>query len=166
MNDKNKNPNLIKNGGDGTAVGKMLRWMGANGKAIAPTILELAGTVTGIEGLKDLGNAIKGSDSLSELDKEMLIKEIDIDIEREKAITKRWEADSKSGFWLPNNVRPLTLVFMSLCLLLFILLDSFVNGFDMKESWIDLMSSLLMTIFGGYFVVRSGEKIATSIKGK
>ena len=59
MNDKNKNPNLIKNGGDGTAVGKMLRWMGANGKAIAPTILELAGTVTGIEGLKDLGNILK-----------------------------------------------------------------------------------------------------------
>jgi len=96
----------------------------------------------------------------------MLVKEIEIDIEREKAITKRWEADSNSGFWLPNNVRPLTLVFMCFCLFLFIMLDSFVDGFDMKESWIDLMSSLLMTVFGGYFVVRSGEKIAKSIKGQ
>lgn len=165
MNNKS-NPNKISNGGEGTAVGKMLRWMGSNGKAIAPAILQLAGTVTGIEGLKDLGEAIKGSDSLSDLDKEMLVKEIEIDIEREKAITKRWEADSNSGFWLPNNVRPLTLVFMCFCLFSFIMLDSFVDGFDMKESWIDLMSSLLMTVFGGYFVVRSGEKIAKSIKGK
>lgn len=165
MSNNKKNPSKLKNGGEGTAIGKMIRWMGENGKAIAPTILQLAGTVTGIDGLKELGDVIKGSDTLSELDKEMLIKEIDIDIEREKAITKRWEADSKSGFWLPNNIRPLTLVFMCFCLFLFIMMDSYNDEFNMKESWIDLMSSLLITIFGGYFVVRSGEKIAKSIKG-
>ena len=37
------NPNLKKNGGDGTAVGKALRFLAAQGKKFAPELLDMAG---------------------------------------------------------------------------------------------------------------------------
>ena len=49
---------------------------------------------------------------------------------------------------------------------IFILLDSSLEGFKMAPEWIGLLKGLLMTAVGGYFVVRSGEKIINKIKNK
>ena len=46
----------------------------------------------------------------------------------------------------------------------FILLDSSLDGFKIASEWIGLLKGLLMTAVGGYFVVRSGEKIVTELK--
>ena len=106
------NPNLKKNGGDGTAVGKALRFLAAQGKKFAPELLDMAGSLTGVEALSKLGDAIKGDPELSELDKRILLAELETDAVREQEITKRWEADLHSDSWLSKNVRPLTLSFL------------------------------------------------------
>ena len=57
---------------------------------------------------------------------EQKIKEIvaNYEVEMEKNITNRWEADLKSDSWLSKNVRPLTLVFLIVCTMLLIFIDA------------------------------------------
>ena len=159
------NPNAIKNGGEGTAVGKALRFLAAQGKKFAPELLDMAGSLTGVEALSKLGDAIKGDPELSELDKKILLAELETDAVREQEITKRWEADLHSDSWLSKNVRPLTLSFLLVCMFLFVLLDSTDSiPFNIDAEWIDLLKALMITAVGGYFVVRSGEKITNKLK--
>ena len=161
----NKNPKLRKNGGSGTAVGNALRWLSKTGKEFAPELLTLAGNVTGIEALNKLGDAISNDDKLSELDKELLLQELQIDIVREQEITKRWEADLHSDSWMSKNIRPYTLAFLLITMFLFVILDSTNSiNFDIDSEWIGLLKGLLMTAVGGYFVVRSGEKVINKFK--
>jgi hypothetical protein len=101
---------------------------------------------------------------MSQPDKDLLIRQIELDITMEKEITKRWEADLHSDSWMSKNIRPLTLSFLLACMFIFIMLDSSLEGFEINEEWIGLLKGLLMTAVGGYFVVRSGEKIVNKLK--
>ena len=159
-----KNPKLKKNGGEGTFVGNALRFLAEQGKTISPAILDIAGTITGVEGLSALGDAIRGDKAMSQPDKDLLIRQIELDITMEQEITKRWEADLHSDSFWSKNIRPITLAFLLVCMFIFIMLDSSLEGFKIKEEWIGLLKGLLMTAVGGYFVVRSGEKIVNKLK--
>jgi len=161
----NDNPKLRKNGGEGTNVGNALRWLTKQGKTFAPEILEIAGNLTGVKALEKLGDAIKGDDSINAVDKELLLQELQYDMQLETEITRRWEADLHSDSWASKNIRPYTLAFLLITMFLFVILDS-VNAidFDIDTEWIGLLKGLLMTAVGGYFVVRSGEKIINKVK--
>lgn len=161
-----KNPKLKKNGGQGTAVGNALRFLVKQGKTISPKILDLAGDLTGIESLKELGVAIKGDDGIEQVDKDLLLKELELDMQLEKEITKRWVADSMSDSWMSKNIRPYTLAFLLVSMFIFIMLDSSLEGFKISPEWIGLLKGLLMTAVGGYFVIRGGEKITDKFKRK
>ena len=161
MSDKKK-----KNGGKGTNVGNALRWLKKQGKTIAPGILDLASDITGIDALDKLGDLISGDTILSEADKELLIAELELDKTREQEISKRWVADLSSDSWAAKNIRPYTLAFLLVCMFIFVMLDSSIEGFKMKPEWIDLLKALLMTAVGGYFVIRGAEKISTQINNK
>jgi len=84
----------------------------------------------------------------------------------ETEISRRWEADLHSDSWASKNIRPYTLAFLLICMFVFIMLDSSLEGFKMASEWISLLQALLVTAVGGYFVVRSGEKIINKIKNK
>jgi len=57
------------------------------------------------------------------LEAERKIKELmaNYEVEMEKNISSRWEADLKSDSWLSKNVRPLVLIFLIVCTMLLIL---------------------------------------------
>ena len=148
-----------KNGGKGTAVGNLLRKMAKAGKSISKPILEVASTITGIESLKDLGDLIMDSKELSEADKQMLLEELKQDTIEMQEVTKRWSADMMSDSWLSKNIRPLSLAFLTITLFVYIILDSSLEGFTIADNWIELLSSLLLLVYGGYFGARSAEKI-------
>jgi hypothetical protein len=74
-------------------------------------------------------------------------------------ITKRWESDNKSQDWLPSNIRPLSLAFLTLTLFIYIILDSALEGFKIDSEWVSLLGNLLMLVYGGYFGARTLEKI-------
>ena len=94
-----------------------------------------------------------------------MLAELETDAVREQEITKRWEADLHSDSWLSKNVRPLTLSFLLVCMFLFVILDSTSSiPFNIDPEWIDLLKALMITAVGGYFVVRSGEKITNKLK--
>jgi len=151
----------LKNNGKGSAVGNLLRKMAKAGKSISKPILEAASAITGIESLKDLGDLIMDSKELSEADKQMLIEELKQDTIEMQEVTKRWSADMMSDSWLSKNIRPLSLAFLTATLFIYIILDSSLEGFSIANSWIDLLSSLLLLVYGGYFSARSLEKILT-----
>jgi len=148
----------------GTNVGNALRWLVKQGKSVSPTLLDVAGNITGIKQLSLLGDAIRGDKALTPQDKDLLLAELNKDIAIEQEITKRWVADANSDNYASKNIRPFTLAFLLICMFIFILLDSSLDGFKIASEWIGLLKGLLMTAVGGYFVIRGAEKITKDIK--
>lgn len=147
-----------------TRVGDALRWLVARGKDVAPEILDIAGNITGIESLNKLSDKIKSDGQLSEADKQMLLAELEFDVIEMQEVTKRWVSDNATDSFLTQNIRPLVLAFLTLTLFIYIILDSSIGGFNIAPQWIDLLSSLLLLVYGGYFGARSAEKIVKTWK--
>lgn len=147
-----------------TRVGDALRWLVARGKDVAPEILEIAGNLTGIESFNLLSDKIKSDGKLSETDKQMLLAELEFDMIEMKEVTTRWVSDNATDSFLTQNIRPLVLAFLTLTLFIYIILDSSIGGFNIAPQWIDLLSSLLLLVYGGYFGARSAEKIVKNWK--
>jgi hypothetical protein len=95
------------------------------------------------------------------LEAERKVKELvaSYEVEMEKNITSRWEADLKSDSWLSKNVRPLTLVFLIVCTMLLIFIDAGAINVNVKDSYVDLLQLVLITVIGAYFGGRSLEKV-------
>ena len=154
-----KNPNLRKNGGEGTFVGNLLRTI----VGVSPEILNILGTVTGVDGLNKLGDAIRGNSSIAQSDKDLLLKELEKDIvieqeisKREIEISKRWEYDMKYGSWLARNIRPL--VVANFTLLIDIILITSQWGRPLGEAYLPLVMTMGVTVIGGYFTLREYGK--------
>ena len=125
---------------------------------VAPDILELAGSVTGIKALSNLGQKIAGTDTISEQDKEIILKELEKDIAVEIEITKRWVADANSDNWLSKNVRPSICFLYTFATLIFIFCDSYFEGFNVSEQWITILLTNTGLINTAYFGSRYLEK--------
>ena len=113
--------------------------------------------------VKGVGGVIDNLTTSKEekLEAERKIKELmaNYEVEMEKNITSRWEADLKSDSWLSKNVRPLTLVFLIVCTMLLIFIDAGALNFEVKSSWVDLLQLVLITVIGAYFGGHSLEKV-------
>ena len=113
--------------------------------------------------VKNVGGVLDNLTTTKEekLEAERKVKELiaNYEIEMEKNITSRWEADLKSDSWLSKNVRPMTLIFLIVCTMLLIFIDAGAISFSVDEDWKDLLKMTLMTCIGAYFGGRSYEKV-------
>ena len=113
--------------------------------------------------VKGVGGVIDNLHTSKEekLEAERKIKELmaNYEVEMEKNITSRWEADLKSDSWLSKNVRPLVMIFLIVCTMLLIFIDAGAINFEVKSSWVDLLQLVLITVIGAYFGGRSLEKV-------
>jgi len=113
--------------------------------------------------VKNVGGVIDDLHTSKEekLEAERKIKEViaNYEVEMEKNITSRWEADLKSDSWLSKNVRPLVLIFLIVCTMLLIFIDAGALNFEVKSTWVDLLQLVLITVIGAYFGGRSLEKV-------
>ena len=91
-------------------------------------------------------------------DKETALKLLEQDIVEMQEISKRWESDMKSDSWLSKNTRPMTLIYLTVMMSLYIILDSLDIAFNIDESWVELLKTLLVTIYVAYFGSRGFEK--------
>ena len=80
----------------------------------------------------------------------------------QKEISARWDADMKSDAWLPKNIRPVTLIFLTIVFVIISVFDGNLGEFSISDSYIPVYQTLLMTVYAAYFAGRSIEKI----KGK
>ena len=79
--------------------------------------------------------------------------------EMQKQVTERWKLDMNSDSWLSKNIRPLVLIFLVICTMLLIFIDAGFLKFNVKDSYVDLLQLVLITVIGAYFGGRSLEKV-------
>jgi hypothetical protein len=139
-----------------TKVGDFLRSL--NLKENLPNILGAGFDIATGDFKGAIENFVKGNKELTPEQRAYALKLLESDVAEQQEITKRWESDNKTDSVLTRNIRPVTLAFLTLALFLFIILDSSDIGFEVETTWIDLLKSLLLTVFVAYFGGRSYEK--------
>ena len=90
---------------------------------------------------------------------------LDFEAQMQKEVSSRWNADMASDSWLSKNIRPLTLIFLIVSTILLIFVDAGAIEFVVKDSWVDLLQLVLITVVGAYFGGRSVEKIKNTDVG-
>ena len=112
--------------------------------------------------LKDIGKVI---DNLHTSDEERLeakrkLQELleQADKEAQDQVTDRWKYDMQSDSFLSKNIRPLVLVFLTVMFTLLAFTDGNIGGFKVQEQYVPIFQSLLITVYGAYFVGRTWEK--------
>ena len=143
-----------------TKVGKFLVQKG-------PSIIEAVGDVipdAGVLGI--VKKLIEKEDPvvLPPQDKETALKLLEQDVIEMQEISKRWVSDMQSDSWLSKNTRPMALIFLTVSMVALILLDSTALNFDVDISWVDLLRSLLITVYVAYFGSRGVEKFKSISK--
>ena len=112
--------------------------------------------------IDSVGNIIDGlvTNKEEKINAKAKIKEImnSYKIEIEKNITARWEADA-NGNVLTRSVSPLVLIFLIVCTMLLVFIDSGSIAFEVADKWTDLLQLTLITVIGAYFGGRSVEKL-------
>ena len=103
-------------------------------------------------------NLIDKDQELTPQDKETALNLLEQDMIEMQEISKRWESDMVSDSWLSKNTRPMTLIFLTVSLVVFILLDGLSIEFGINSEWINLLKSLLITVYVAYFGSRGVEK--------
>lgn len=113
--------------------------------------------------VKGVGDVV---DNLTTTEEERLeakrkIEEIvtNFETQMQKEVTARWSQDMNSDSWLSKNIRPLVLVFLVISTVLMIFIDAGAINFNVKDSYVDLLQLVLITVIGAYFGGRSFEKI-------
>ena len=83
----------------------------------------------------------------------------------EEQITRRWEADAKAG-WLPANIRPLTLIFLTFVFVVISVFDGNLGEFSISPSYVPIYQTLLLCVYSAYCAGRSIEKVKINNKIK
>jgi hypothetical protein len=129
----------------------------------APKILDTVGEFLPDQGgLGIVKNIISSDNNITTKDKETALKLLDQDIAEMDNISNRWMNDMRSDSWLSKNTRPMTLIFLTFAMTIFVILDSTVL-LEIKTGWVSLLEALLITVYVAYFGSRGAEKI-TKIK--
>jgi len=112
--------------------------------------------------IKEVGSVI---DKLTTTDEERLIAKQKIQELLEKAdqdaqtqITERWKVDMQSDSFLSKNIRPMVLIYLTIIFTVLSFFDGNIGYFQVAEEYIPIFQSLLITVYGAYFVGRTWEK--------
>jgi len=112
--------------------------------------------------VKDIGEVI---DKVTTTDEERLEAKRKIQELLEKAdndaqtqVTERWKFDMQSDSFLSKNIRPLVMVFLTTVFTLLAFTDGNIGKFSIQKEYIPIFQTLLVTVYGAYFVGRTWEK--------
>lgn len=112
--------------------------------------------------LKDIGKVIDNLHTSNEerLEAKRKLQELleQADKEAQDQVTDRWKYDMQSDSFLSKNIRPLVLVFLTVMFTLLAFTDGNIGGFKVQEQYVPIFQSLLITVYGAYFVGRTWEK--------
>jgi uncharacterized membrane protein (DUF106 family) len=112
--------------------------------------------------IKEVGDVI---DKLTTTEEERLevkkqIQQIleDADNRAQEEVSKRWEADMKSDSFLSKNIRPMILIYLTVIFTSLAFFDGNIGEFGLAKEYIPIFQTLLVTVYGAYFVGRTWEK--------
>ncbi len=120
--------------------------------------------------IKEVGDVI---DKLTTTEEERLevkkqIQQIleDADSKAQEEVSKRWEADMRSDSFLSKNIRPMVLIYLTVIFTVCAFFDGNVGEFIIAEEYIPIFQTLLVTVYGAYFVGRTWEKAKSITNNK
>ena len=120
--------------------------------------------------IKNLGNVI---DKITTTDEERLVAKQKLqelleqaDKDAQDQVTERWKLDMESDSFLSKNIRPLVLVYLTVIFTALSFFDGNIGGFKVDVAYIPIFQSLLITVYGAYFVGRTWEKNKKSSNNK
>ena len=145
-----------------TRTGDMLRKLAKVGKNVSPVLFDLAARATGIQELKELASAIRNDDKLSDLDKQILLQEMENDMIEMQEVTERLRIDSEHS--ITRLVRPVVYFSMFVLFLSIVLLDGNLGDFTIDRVYIPVIEDLFKTMTMFYYGSRGIEKIARTLK--
>jgi len=112
--------------------------------------------------VKDIGDVI---DKVTTTDEERLAAKQKVQELLEKAdndaqtqVTERWKLDMQSDSFLSKNIRPLVMVFLTSMFTILAFTDGNIGQFTIQKEYIPIFQTLLITVYGAYFVGRTWEK--------
>lgn len=112
--------------------------------------------------IKDIGKVIDNLTTSEEerLEAKQRLQELleQADKDAQDQVTERWKFDMQSDSFLSKNIRPLVLVFLTAVFTLLAFTDGNIGEFKIQKEYIPIFQSLLITVYGAYFVGRSWEK--------
>ncbi len=112
--------------------------------------------------IKEVGQVLDNLTTTKEekLNAQRLITEIleKADKEAQEQVTARWEADMNSDSFLSKNIRPMVLIYLTVIFTALCFFDGNIGEFKIAEDYIPIFQSLLITVYGAYFVGRTWEK--------
>ena len=126
------------------------------GQFLLNKIPNVVGAIAGDTPVGSVIQAIIGGSDMSDADKQIALKKLELERAEIDGTTRRWVADARSGNWLAANVRPLVLVFLTI---------SYIAGWYMGYP-LDSITGLLTIVIGGYFGSRGVEKVFGNNKHK
>jgi hypothetical protein len=130
----------------GGAIGQVINGVFKNAEGILDT------TITNKEELQKAYNEL-----------EKLKNEAEIAVLQET--TKRWEADMASDNKLSKNIRPASLIFLTVVFTIISFADGNIGGFTLADGYKPIYQSLLLLAYGAYFGDRALRGY-TTIKNK
>ena len=123
--------------------------------------------------IKEVGDVIDNLTTTKEEKREAqrLIQEIleKADSEAQEQVTARWKSDMQSDSFLSKNIRPMVLIYLKVIFTVCAFFDGNKGEFMIAEEYIPIFQTLLVTVYGAYFVGRTWEKakkITTTKKDK
>ncbi len=123
----------------------------------------ITGFLSGGDIVKDIGGVLDNLHTSGEekAEAERKIKEILVQAEQaaQQQVSARWEADMKHGSWLSKNIRPITLIFLTICFVILSVFDGNMGEFTIGAAYVPVYQTLLMTVYAAYFAGRSIEKV-------
>jgi len=146
----------MKNSEEKIKDGKLGDWL----KEKAPNILDLAGDLLPDKGvLGVVKRLVDGDPDVSPQDKLEFEKLwMDYEVRMQEQVTRRWEADMSSDVKLAKLIRPSIMIALLLFFMVITVWDALTDGFMPRESFVDLLQVLMLTVFGAYFAGRTIEK--------
>ena len=120
--------------------------------------------------IKEVGSVI---DSLTTTKEENLEikKKLQVILEKAEAnaqveVTARWKSDMSSDSFLSKNIRPMVLIYLTFVFSVLAFADGNIGHFQIAAEYIPIFQTLLVTVYGAYFVGRSWEKSRKIINNK
>jgi len=78
--------------------------------------------------------------------------------DEERLAAKQKVEDMKSDSFLSKNIRPMVLIYLTFIFSVLAFFDGNIGEFSIAEDYIPIFQSLLITVYGAYFVGRTWEK--------
>ena len=121
----------------------------------------LSGLFSGLfksaEGILD--TTITNKEELQQVKNELQTILNDAEKNASNQVTERWKSDNLGDNKLSKNIRPMSLIFVTIVFVIISFMDGNVGEFKLNESYIPVYQTLLLSIYGAYFVGRTITKI-------